>query len=334
MATRIRLGTNLPFPGSALATQRPLLEELRGAGLDEVWTGEYNRSDGAVPLALVAGWDELVGLTAGILNIATRGPALMAMTVAGLAEVAPGRVTVGLGTSSPVTVERWNGMTNDRPLTRMRETLELIDLVLGGGRTSGGYTTFASDSFQLAQTPEVAPRVALAALGPRMQQLAATHADAVITGFIGPGDVGRIRQNTDVKGRRRPGPLELLVGVWVLPAMDDAVGDDTARRTLTQYLNAPAYAAQQRWLGRSDQLGPMWEAWQRKDRRGALEAIPETVVDDLIVRGTPSECATRIRAFADAGTDSVNVMLVPTTAVSPEEQSAFLADVLRAVKPA
>jgi probable F420-dependent oxidoreductase len=335
-STARRIGTNLPLQGIPLADHRPVLERLRGAGLDDVWTGEYNRVDAALPLALVAGWDGTVNIVSAVLNIATRGPALLAMTVAGLGDLAPGRATVGLGTSSVIPVAQWNGMSASHPYLRMKETLEFLDDVLAGKRSQRDYTTIRTTGFQLADPPAMVPRIGIAALGPRMQQLAASHADALITGFLAASDVERVRANTELTGRDRALPFEILVGVFVLPPMEDAQADLSARRCITQYLNTPPYAAQQRWLGRGEVLAPMWERWAAGDRRGALAAVPSWLVDELIVRGTPEECAGRLVRYFDAGVSGVNLMVAPTvTPVPADDQVGFLCAVaskLRALR--
>jgi probable F420-dependent oxidoreductase len=326
-----RLGTNLPLQGVPLAEHRPVLDRLRAAGLTDVWTGEYNRVDGALPLALVAGWDDSVNIVSAILNVATRGPALLAMTVAGLGDLAPGRATIGLGTSSVVPVEQWNGMSSSQPYLRMRETLEFLDDVLAGKRSTGGYATIRTTGFQLADRPKVAPRIGIAGLGPRMQRLAASHADSLSTGFLTASDVTRVRANVERADRNRSLPFELLVGVFIQPAGNEA--DVNARRCITQYFNTPPYAAQQRWLGRGEVLGPMWERWAAGDRRGALAAIPPALVDELIVSGDPQECAGRIAQYFDAGVTGVNLMMTPAVSpMSAHDQVTFLAAVAAALR--
>ena len=331
-ATR-RLGTNLPLQGIALAEHRPVLARLREAGLSDIWTGEYNRVDGALPLALVAGWDDSVNIVSAILNVATRGPALLAMTVAGLADLAPGRATVGLGTSSVVPVEQWNGMSASQPYARMKETLEFLDDVLAGNRSHGGYSTIATTGFQLADRPPVPPRIGIAGLGPRMQRLAASHADSLITGFLTAADIARVQANVDQAGRARSLPFELLVGVFIQPGGDEA--DVNARRCITQYFNTPPYAAQQRWLGRGEMLAPMWERWAAGDRRGALAAIPPALVADLILTGSPEECAGQLVRYFEAGVSGVNLMMTPARSPLPaEDQVTFLAAVAAALQAA
>ena len=83
------------------------------------------------------------------------------------------------------------------------------------------------------------------------------------------------------------------------------------RRMITSYLNVNAYAEFHRWLGRGPALQPMWDAWAAGDRKGALAAIPDEVVDDLIVHGSFAECRAHIKRYMDSG------ITVPALAVIP-----------------
>ena len=66
-----------------------------------------------------------------------------------------------------------------------------------------------------------------------------------------------------------------------------------AKRAIAAYLNVPVYAQFHDWLGRGDVLRPMWEAWQAGDRKQALAEIPDSLVDELIVHGSPEACRAR-----------------------------------------
>jgi alkanesulfonate monooxygenase SsuD/methylene tetrahydromethanopterin reductase-like flavin-dependent oxidoreductase (luciferase family) len=96
---------------------------------------------------------------------------------------------------------------------------------------------------------------------------------------------------------------------------------------IAAYLTVPAYAEFHRWLGREAVLGPMWTAWAAGDRRGALAAIPDEVVDELIVHGSPEQCREQVARYARAGVDVPVMALVPT----PELErggAAALADLI------
>ena len=76
-------------------------------------------------------------------------------------------------------------------------------------------------------------------------------------------------------------------------------------------MNVPVYAAFQEWLGRGDQLAGMWEAWGAGDRKQALEEIPDSVVDDLVVHGSPERCRSRIQEYFDNGVTTSALAILP-----------------------
>ena len=63
----------------------------------------------------------------------------------------------------------------------------------------------------------------------------------------------------------------------------------------------PVYAAFHEWLGRGDLLQPMWDAWKAGDRAAATEAIPDEVIDDLIVHGSPAQIRARLDQYVANG---------------------------------
>jgi alkanesulfonate monooxygenase SsuD/methylene tetrahydromethanopterin reductase-like flavin-dependent oxidoreductase (luciferase family) len=103
------------------------------------------------------------------------------------------------------------------------------------------------------------------------------------------------------------------------------------RRLITSYLTVPAYAEFHRWLGRGDILQPMWDAWAVGDRAAALAAVPDDVVDALIVHGRPEECSERLQAYVDAGIDTPVLAMLPTPDAA---DAASLVDILSRLVPA
>ena len=80
---------------------------------------------------------------------------------------------------------------------------------------------------------------------------------------------------------------------------------------ITAYLNVDAYAEFHRWLGRGPALQPMWDAWSAGDRKGALEAIPDEVVDELVVHGSAAECRAHVQRYVDNGVTIPAPMVIP-----------------------
>ena len=103
-------GVTIPFDGVTLAEHREWFTRLADLGYSDAWSAEVDGSDGFTPLALAAAWEPRLQLGVAVAPVFTRGPGLLAMTVASIAEAAPGRVSVGLGASSQPVVERWNGI--------------------------------------------------------------------------------------------------------------------------------------------------------------------------------------------------------------------------------
>jgi probable F420-dependent oxidoreductase len=289
-----RYGITVPFDGIPLHQHRAWFTRLSEFGYSDVWTAEVDGSDGLTPLALAAAWEPSLKLGTAILSVYTRGPALLAQSAASLAEAAPGRVSIGIGASSPAIVERWNAVPYEHPFQRARDTLAFLKEALSGEKVDRSYETFSVRGFRLSRPVEVPPKLYLAALRPGMLRLAGAEADGVIVNWLGASDVETV---LDESGRE----LDVAARLFVVPTGDAEVARAIGRRMITAYLNVDAYAAFHRWLGRGASLEPMWEAWRAGDRKRALEAIPDEVVDDLIIHGSFSACRQHIARYIAAG---------------------------------
>ena len=125
----------VPFDGVSLTDHRRWYETLADLGYTDAWSAETDGVDGFTPLALAAAWVPRLRLGVAIIPAYTRGPALVAQSIAGMAEAAPGRFTFGLGTSSDVIVSRWNGIPFNEPYRRARDMLRFLRA--GSGRREG-----------------------------------------------------------------------------------------------------------------------------------------------------------------------------------------------------
>src|ERR1700731_1088600 len=110
MGSTPRWGITLPLRGVPLADQRDLVASLPDLGYTDAWSSEVNGPDAFTPLALAAQWTAGLRFGTAIAGIYNRGPALLAMNAATCAALAPGRFVLGIGVSSPVIVEDWNGV--------------------------------------------------------------------------------------------------------------------------------------------------------------------------------------------------------------------------------
>src|SRR6266851_3329554 len=134
-----RWGITLPLHGYSLAEQRGIVTELAALGYTDAWSAELNGVDAFTPLVLASQWTDQLRLGTAIVPIYTRGPALLAMTAATLADLAPGRFVLGIGTSTPVVVQRWNAIPFEAPYQRSSDLLRFLRAALAGEKVSERY---------------------------------------------------------------------------------------------------------------------------------------------------------------------------------------------------
>lgn len=308
-----RWGMTIPLARLGLADHREALRELVDLGYTDVWTMETSGLDALTPLASVAAFASELRIGSAIASVFTRGPALLAMTAAALAEAAPGRFVLGLGASSETIATAWNGLPFERPFARVRDSLRFVRTALAGERVTAEFESFESRGFQLERAPEVPPPIYLAALRERMLALAGREADGVILSLLGAGDVPTVvscvRAAAEEAGRSVVPDVVLRLGVCL--STDAESVREFCRRQIAVYLNVPTYAAFHDWLGRGEELAPLWKAWRAGERKTAPSAVPDTLVDELFVHGSPEACREQISRFVEAGVTTPVLGIMP-----------------------
>ena len=287
-----RVGVIAPH-AVALRELHSFAVELADLGYSDFWAGESDRADGIAPLAITAAAEPRLALGTAIVPVSTRGRALLAQTVATLASTAPGRVTIGLGASSPAIVEGWNNIPFVDPLTRVRDTVRYLRRALAGERVDGG--------FRLGLLPDPLPALAIGALQPQMLRLAGRDGDGVVLTSLSADDVAPLLE------RVAPERSNFAVVAWVTVCVveDRADGERAlavARRRVGRYLLTPTYARYHRGLGRGDLL----------DRMGtAVDDAPEQLIRDLVVIGSPEECRAQLEQYVAAGVTTLLYEVLP-----------------------
>jgi alkanesulfonate monooxygenase SsuD/methylene tetrahydromethanopterin reductase-like flavin-dependent oxidoreductase (luciferase family) len=167
--------------------------------------------------------------------------------------------------------------------------------------------------------------VLLAALRPRMLHLAGSEADGAVLNWLASYDVPRC-----VEAIGNP-DADVVARVFICPTGDAAYARNVGRWLIASYLTVPAYAAFHRWLGRGETLREMNEKWAAGDRAGAAAAVPDEVVDALVLHGTPESCRAQAQAYADAGVRTPVLAVLPVPELA---EPAAMLDVLRRLGPA
>ena len=283
-----RWGLTLPLPGISLAAHEQHVKAAEAAGYTDLWSGETAGPDGFTPLALSAAWTERMRLGTGIVGVFQRGPALLAQEAAALASGSDGRFVLGIGSSSDRIVEGWNDIPFERPLSKVRETLDFLDKALAGERTETG--------FKLEAPPAEPVPVVLAALRGKMLELAMERAAGAFTNFLPLGGLPKV--TAQLEGA--PAGFELLCRFFCIPGEREQV-EPLARFMFSSYITVPVYTNFYRWLGYGEQIEPMVAAWNEGDRQAAAAAAPWELIEDMFIFGSPSEMKERLAAFVEGG---------------------------------
>jgi probable F420-dependent oxidoreductase len=274
-------GSLLELPGVA--------RDIEALGYDALWIGEINLVDAVVP-ASVAAINTSSIVIGSLMNVFTRAPTTVALTAAGLGHLAPGRMTLVLGASSPLLVQRWNGIPYERPFARVRDYLHFLRSALSGQRVSDPFSTFSSAGFSIENPPATPPRIYVAAAMPKTMRLGSDEADGLVLNWLAPRDLDRLESLRCDRDR-------IWLSTLVCPSPDAHVVDEMLRPLVTDYLAAPAYANLQRIVGRGPALEAMWERLAAGDRSGARTRLPRAVIDELVVSGTPERCGDTLRSL-------------------------------------
>jgi probable F420-dependent oxidoreductase len=293
----MRIGVSLPVEERLPAAR--LVELAQAAelgGFDTVVAGEVQGPEAMALLGAVAASTERITIGSGVVPMATRGATLTAMGVATLASLAPGRILVGVGVSSPLVVERWHGRTFEPPLPYVRRYLPELRRALDGERLESG--------FRLGLDLEQRVPIVLAAMRPRMIELAGELADGVFLTWCPPEEasarVALARRGAERAGRD-PDDLLVLVSFFAYAGADTEESLERMRRYLVQYACVPTH--RESFRGTLAHLDEIAESWARGDRKRALELVSDDEVQRIAVVGTAADVVRRAGEFRSAGID-------------------------------
>ena len=307
------LATSLLRP-FALEDYVRFVREAEARGYTRVWTGETSGSDAVTTMAVVATQTGQIGLANGIIPVQTRTPHVLAMTAATLGHLAPGRVALGLGVSSRVIVGEWYGLPFERPLAQLREAVDLIRRILTGERVTFEGQFYRARGFRLGVAPPREPvGIHLAALGPRMLELAGEVADGVLLNWIPPEAVPAALARVEAGARRAGRSLaNLELAAYVRTAVTEAPGParQWLARDITGYATVDAYARFFAGCGYADEVEQVNAAWRAGNRAGAVGHISPRMLDGITAVGDEAFCRDRLDRFARAGLTHIVVLPV------------------------
>ncbi len=323
----MKLGLELGYLTSRSPDVVALAREAEAVGFDSVWVSEAWGSDGVSLLAWIGAQTERIALGTAILPIGSRTPALLAQTATTLDLLSQGRFILGLGVSGPQVMEGWHGVPFARPVTRMRETVDVIRRALRregpltcDGETirlpMDGGTGLGKPLRIMLRPPRTDIPIWLATIGPQSTALAAETADGWLPFLYSPEKAGVIWGEPLARGatrRARPDPLD------VAPMVNAALGEDLSqlrdqlRPGIALYVGGMGarkknfYNDLVRRYGYADAARTIQDHYLADRKREAAAAVPDALVDELSLVGPPSRIAERVAAYREAGVTTLIV---------------------------
>jgi len=297
--------------------------EAERLGVDCVWSHESWGLDAATPLAFMAARTSRIRLGSGIMQAGTRTPALLAMTSLSLASMSNGRFLLGLGVSGPQVIEGWHGIRFDRPLTRMRETVEIVRRGVKGERV-----TYKGQVYELplpggegkALRSSASPRpdipIYLATLSPRSLEMTGEIADGWLGTSFMP-EHARVFFDAIEAGAKRAGrslaQLDLQAGGHV------AFGDDverllTARKPGLAFTLGAMGSRQHNFYndafkraGYVDAAVEVQRLWLDGKRDEAAARVPDELAVKVNLLGTEAMVRERLAIYRGCGITTLRV---------------------------
>ena len=328
------------------------VQEAEKLGLDVCWVAEAWGAEAPSALGYLAARTERMLLGSGIIQLGTRTPMAIARAAITLSNISGGRFLLGLGASGPQVIEGLHGVPFGRPLTRMRETVEIVHLAASGNPVSFAGREFTiplpggeARPMRLSMRAEHSIPVYLATLSPAMLRLTGEIADGWLgTSFV-PEAARAYFEYLDAglaaAGRSRA-DLDICQGAEVAFAEDDrSLRATVASRkkglafslggmgsASTNFYNE-AYSRQ----GWAEVAAAVRERWQAGDRDGAAGLVTDEMVLATTLIGTEDMVRERLRVWRDAGVDTVRIYPAGDTLTARLDTLGRALDLVRALGP-
>ena len=336
----MKLGVSVGYWGFGLtaADQLDIARTAEDLGYDSVWTAEAYGSDAATVLAWLAAGTTRIKLGSGILQIPARSAAMTAMTAATIDQLSGGRFLLGLGTSGPQVSEGWHGVRFAKQLQRTREYVAVVRMALAHQKVEFHGETIELPlpdgpgkvlKLTIKPVQERIP-IFLAVLGPKNVALAGEIADGWLPVFFSPEHTASLRTPLE-EGAARAGrsldDFRICPSVNVMITDDVQSARDAMRPMLSLYIGGMGSREQNFYnrlvssYGFEDAAREVQDLYLEGKKSAAAMALPDELIDTVSIVGPRDQARERIRAFKDAG---VETLIVSPMALDNDERKKQL----------
>jgi F420-dependent oxidoreductase-like protein len=341
----MRLSISLRLANEDWAAASTYVIEAERLGVDCVWSAEAWGHDAVTPLAFLAAQTSRIGLGSGIMQAGTRSPALVAMTAMSLASMSGDRFRLGLGVSGPQVIEGWHGIRFERPVRRLRETIDIVRLITSGARANYRGAVYelplpGGEGKALRSAASARPKIPiyLATLSPRSLEMTGEVADGWLGTSFMP-EHANIFFDHIATGAARAGralaDLDLQAG-GVVAFSDDLERLIAPRRPGIAFTLGAMGSRQHNFYneayqraGYKDIALEVQRLWLEGRREDAAAAVPDEMVLKSNLLGTEEMVRRRLRAYREAG---VTTLRVEPEGATLEDRLATLGRVVELVR--
>lgn len=275
-------------------------------GFNNLWVSEHVHIRNCFSaLSIIATSTERIGIGPGVTNPYIHHPATIAQFLATLSELAPNRVVCGLAAGDPLDLRKMF-IPREKSLSRVRESFEIIRLLLEGASAKHSGNSFSTDDLKLEFNTAGRIPIYLGAQGPNMLRLAGEIADGVLINSSFPDEIASavklVKDGMSVRSSSLPKPQ---VAAHTVFSIDE--NGDKARKTAVPYVAFVLAGSPSRLLEKYDisqeTVLRIKETLARYDWMGLYPLVSKEMLDYFSVSGTPMECNSRYEEIVSHGVD-------------------------------
>jgi len=289
-----------------------------GLGYHSIWMPEMWGRDAFSLLGLLASNTSRIKLGTGIIPVFSRTPSMIAQTIATLDEISGGRMMLGLGTSGPAVIENWHGLPFEKSLQRTREYVEIIKMILSGGRVDYDGEIFRLKGFRLQFKP-LRPDIPIlvAAIGPKNIRLTGEVADGWIPFMIPRVSIWEAGKELTLgaESKGRAGAIPVCPYITTAVSKDEEYAKAPVKEHVAYYAGGMGsfyYNTLVRY-GFGEEAGAIKSAYGNANKKEAVSAVSDRMLDSLSVSGTPEHGRSIVEAYLKDGMD-LPILLFPPKA--------------------
>jgi F420-dependent oxidoreductase-like protein len=329
---------NFPAPWNQIMEKVKIAEEL---GYDSIWLGESWGYELFTSMADLVRITKRIKIGAGIANIYSRTPALIASTVATLDERSGGRIVLGLGPSGANVIEQWHGVPFQKPVQRTREYVQIIKMILRGEKLVYHGEFFNLErGFKLRFTPLRADvPIYIAAMGPKNVLQTGEIADGVLPVYWPGNKWGELREQLDegsLLAGRPPHSAAIAPYITSIILSENATEEDrkaaylAAASPLAYYIGKMGvyYSQMLTRNGYGEDVKAVQKGWEH-GMKSAIEAVSPRLLDATTIIGTPKEMVAKLDQWVASGVDEP---LLSMPGGSVDEAASQLGSLMDALK--